>query len=176
MKKNWRRGLSLVMGAVMAASLAACAAPATEVTPTPQPIETAAPTEAPAALFTPGTYTGVGTGMGGEVRVEVVLSADRIESVTVGENNETAGISHPAKERIPAAIVEAQGLKIDAVTGATMTSNAILAAVEDAIAQAGGDVERLKQRGLDAVAAEDETIETDVVVVGSGIARPGCRH
>ena len=59
---------------------------------------------------------------------------------------------------------------MDAVTGATMTSNAILTAVTDCIEQAGGNIEELKTKGLMLYALENEVIEADVVVVGSGIA------
>ena len=47
-------------------------------------------------------------------------------------------------ERIPAKIVEGQTLAVDTVSGATNTSNAILKAAEDALAQAGADIEALK--------------------------------
>ena len=43
-------------------------------------------TPAQAGIYTPGTYTGTGTGMGGDVKVEVTFSADAITAVTVGEN------------------------------------------------------------------------------------------
>ena len=49
----------------------------------------------------------------------------------------------PEEEKIPAQITEQQSLNIDAVTGATNTSKAILAAVEDCVNQAGGDAQAL---------------------------------
>lgn len=167
MNNKMKRALSVLLALVMALSLAACAAPQ-ESEPSPSP-EATQPVEEE-ALFVAGTYTGVGQGMGGAVTVETVFSDSRIESVTVVSHSETAGISDPALERIPTAIVEAQGLKIDAVAGATMTSNAILSAVADCADQAGADVEALKAKGLSEETAEDETIETEVLVVGSGIA------
>ena len=131
----------------------------------------AAPSEAPGA-YTAGTYTGVSpNGRGGEVKVEVVLSADRIESVTLLENNETAAIAAPAIETIPAQIMEHQSLGVDAVSGATITSLAILEAVADAVTQAGGDAEALKSVPVN-VEKKDETVEMNatVVVVGGGAA------
>jgi len=74
------------------------------------------------------------------VTVEVTLSETAITAVKVTEHSETAGISDPAIERIPAAIVDGQTLAVDTVSGATNTSRAILTAVEDCIAQAGGSV------------------------------------
>ncbi len=69
--------------------------------------------------FTPGTYTATGQGMSGDVKVEVVVTESEIQSVKVLEHKETPGISDPALEQIPDAIVKAQGLKVDGVTGAT---------------------------------------------------------
>ncbi|MDD3409856.1 MAG: FAD-dependent oxidoreductase [Eubacteriales bacterium] len=97
------------------------------------------------AAYTAGTYTATAEGRNGAVTVEVAFSASAIESVTVTEQAETAGIADGALERIPAAIVDAQSLNVDAVSGATITSDALLTAVADCVAQAGGDVEALKQ-------------------------------
>lgn len=123
-----------------------------------------------AATFKAGTYTAQAPGMAGDVKIEMTLSDDRIESVKVTEHKETPGISDPAIEQIPAGIVAGQGLKVDAITGATLTSNAILAAAEDCLKQAGADVEALKAKGPEAQILEDETITTDVVIVGAGMA------
>ena len=90
-----------------------------------------------AGKFKAGTYTGTADGKNGPVTVEVVLSADKIESVTVKEHSETAGISDPAIENLPGKIVEAQSTAVDGESGATVTSDAIKAAVDDALAQAG---------------------------------------
>lgn len=69
-----------------------------------------------AAGMTPGTYTETVTGMFPDLVVEVTVSEDAIESVTVVSSNETStGI--PALTEIPAAIVENQSIAIDVVTG-----------------------------------------------------------
>ena len=75
--------------------------------------------------------------------VEVIFDETQIASVTVVEHSETAGICEPAIESIPELIVEGQTLAVDAVTGATVTSTAILTAVADCVTQAGGDVDAL---------------------------------
>ena len=152
--------LMLVFGMVLA--LAACGAKPAETT--------AATTEAAAeeGIYTPGTYTGVGTGKNGDVKVEVTFSANAIESVKVVEHAETAGISDGAIENVPAAIVEAQSLAVDSVSGATVTSEAILAAVADAVEQAGGDVEALKNAAVEAGEKETKELSADAVVVGGG--------
>ncbi len=127
-------------------------------------------TDGDGASYKAGTYTAKAKGMMGDVEVEVIVSDNTIDSIKVISHTETAGISDPAIEKIPAAILSAQGLKIDAVTGATITSNAIIAAVTECLQQAGADIEALRNKGLTTAALKDEVIEADVVVVGAGIA------
>lgn len=105
---------------------------------------------ASALAYEAGTYTAQSEGNNGPVMVEVTFSSDKIESVNVTAHVETPGLSDPAIEQIPAAIVEKQSLAVDAVTGATNTSKAIMAAVEDCAKQAGADVEALKASSGDA--------------------------
>lgn len=124
-----------------------------------------------AAEYTAGAYTAVSEGHNGALTVEVTFAEDKIESVTVTEHVETAGIADPALEKIPEEIVAGQTLAVDTVSGATVTSEAILAGVENCVVQAGGDVEALKvaAQADDAERTQAE-YETDVVVVGGGIA------
>lgn len=121
-------------------------------------------------LFKPGTYTGEGDGMGGKVKVSVKVDDNKILEVNVLENDETKGIADAAIERIPSMILEGQTLSVDAVTGATMTSNAILTAVEAALKEAGADVTKLKAKVENEVVNDIKTYETEVVVVGGGSA------
>lgn len=82
-----------------------------------------------------GEYTASGKGIGGDVPVTVTVKDGKITDVTVGDNAETAGIGTNAIEQLPSAIVEANGTNVDNVSGATITSKAIKAAVEEALAQ-----------------------------------------
>ena len=86
---------------------------------------------AEAAAYTPGTYTAQAFGMNGYVPVTVTVSENKIESIEIGDNYETPGVSGYAIRQVPAAILEYQSLAVDTVTGATFTSRAILNAVED---------------------------------------------
>lgn len=122
------------------------------------------------AAYTAGTYEAAGKGMGGDVNVAVTFTQDAIAEIVVGEHNETAGICESAIERVPAQIVEHQSLQVDAVAGATITSDAILQAVAACVELAGGDVEALKNKEIVKEQLADETLDTDVVVVGAGIA------
>ncbi len=68
---------------------------------------------------------------------------------------------------MPERIIEKQSLAVDTVTGATATSRAILAAVEDCAVQAGGDLTALKAALPDEPAADVEKT-ADVIIVGGG--------
>ncbi len=112
------------------------------------------------AMPADGVYESSANGMGGAVKVTVTVSGGKITAVEVGEHNETAGISDPAIEQMPAKIVEAQSADVDVVAGATVTSEAIKEAVKAA----------LSGEGTQEKAALEITLEPDVIVVGAGMA------
>ena len=87
----------------------------------------------------PGTYTGVAKGMFDGLTVEVTVSETAIEKIEVTAYQETAP-GWPALEKIPEAIIAAQSIAVDAVAGATMTSEGVKAAVEAALVEAGADI------------------------------------
>jgi len=118
--------------------------------------------------YTEGTYTGTAQGNNGPLKVEVTVSKDKIESVEVVSNNETALLSVPALERIPSEIVEHQTLTLDAVSGATVTSNAIIAATKNAVLQAGGNMAYLDANAYAPEAGDPIEKDAEVVVVGAG--------
>ncbi len=97
----------------------------------------AASSAAAEGKYKAGTYTASADGHNGPVTVSVTVSADKIESVEITDHAETAGISDAAIADLPGAIVEAQSPNVDAVSGSTDTSTAIITAVKDALTQAG---------------------------------------
>lgn len=123
----------------------ACSQPGTA----PAPDQTGTPQEDPvdSGLYTPGSYTAQAQGFGGPVEATVTLDENSIVSVDVVGSGETAGIGSNAVDQLPAAIVAAQGIAVDGISGATATSNAIFAAVADALSQAGAepDVQQVAQ-------------------------------
>ncbi len=125
---------------------------------------------APAAstALTDGVYTGVGTGRNGDVTVEVTVSGGAISAVKVTGHSETAGISDPAIERIPAAIVAGQSVAVNTVAGATLTSNAILDAVKDCVKQAGGDPATFGTASKPATSGKTVEYDADIAIVGAG--------
>ena len=82
-----------------------------------------------------GTYPGEAQGMS-TVKVSVTVTDGKISDVEVVEHNETEGFCEPAIEQIPAAIVENNSTDVEAVSGATVTSEAIKEAVNNALEQA----------------------------------------
>ncbi len=74
-------------------------------------------------------------GMGGELTVKVTVVDGTIKAVEVVSHKETDGIGTMAIETLPAQIVEKNSTEVDTVSGATITSNAIIEAVNDALSK-----------------------------------------
>ena len=120
-----------------------------------------------AAGYTAGTYTAEVRGMQA-IKVSVTFSADAITDIQL-EQNETPGVGTPVCETMPQQIIELQGLGLDIVAGATLTSQAILDGVAECVKQAGGDVEALKAiKPAAKEKEEDVELTADVVVIGAG--------
>ena len=83
--------------------------------------------------YAPGTYEGSAKGFGGEVKAEVVVTEAGIESIKVTGDSETPEIGGKAMEELPAAMVEKQSIEVDAIAGATVTSDAVKEAVKTAL-------------------------------------------
>jgi len=92
-----------------------------------------------AFAYTAGTYEAEAKGFGGAVKVAVTVDGDKITGVAVTGDAETPGIGTNAIEQLPAKIVEANSADVDGIAGATVTSNAIKAAVKEALAAASGE-------------------------------------
>lgn len=120
--------------------------------------------------FTAGTFTGSAVGFHGELLVEVEVSDQEILKVTVGENNETYHVGEAAFPILEKSIVENQSLA-DVITGATITSRAVTNAVIDALKKANASDDTLKSLKVAEIAQTVYTdTETDIVIVGAGIA------
>lgn len=174
-----RKQLGVLLSAAMLFNMAACSQNTTNETANTVPSvseaaeNTGGSTRAedePGRVFKAGIYEGTAAGRNGEIKVEVVLTGDTIQSVMILEHQETAGIADPALENIPADIVQYQSLGVDAVSGATITSEALLEAVSDAIGKSGADVEALRQVKIEKEVALAEDMTTQVVVVGGGVS------
>lgn len=145
------------------------------------------------AGMTPGTYEGRGVGRRGTIVLNVTVSEDAIESIDFVDCeaatnevipsldvdpyavycyamlNDTQQILDSVTDRLGDRIVEAQSLDVDAICGATITSFGYKAAVEDALTQAGANLESFH---VD-VPKSTEELEYegfDVIVVGGGVS------
>ncbi|MDF2840182.1 MAG: hypothetical protein K0Q99_954 [Clostridia bacterium] len=83
--------------------------------------------------YTDGVYTGSGEGKFGPMKVEVIVEKGKISAIKVVEHSETPGLSDSIIEKIPQEIIKAQSTEVSAISGATVTSEAIMQAVQDAI-------------------------------------------
>jgi len=145
----------------------------------------AAETTAAAAggRYTPGTYSATAQGMG-EVKVTMTFDEDSITDVVLDLSNETDSIGQAAGDDLKEALLKAQSSDIDAISGATVTTNAVKKAAEDCIAQARGEAVAASG-GTQAAASDDdwlgeapeitddmveEEVSTDVLVIGCGVA------
>ncbi|MCD8122653.1 MAG: FMN-binding protein [Clostridiales bacterium] len=91
-----------------------------------------------------GTYEAAEMGFGGDVTVQVKVENHVITSIGTDTPSETPELGGAAAPTVAQSIVDAQSLSVDGVSGATLTSNAVLTAVESALAGAGADVDALK--------------------------------
>lgn len=122
-----------------------------------------------ATVLKPGTYTATVESYQHEhVTVSVTVDENRILDVEIVELTDfPSTVTEVPRAEIPAAIVENQSYNVDAVTGATFTSNSIKAAVRDCLEQAGGsDAFSAPVEKAEPVAGTD--VETDILVVGGG--------
>ena len=85
------------------------------------------------------TVTETVSGHNGKIIVEVTADGGRIAAVKVLKHEETPGLGAVAVEKLPAEIVKSQSTKVDTISGATVTSKAILLAVDTAMAKARGE-------------------------------------
>ena len=123
------------------------------------------------SLFTPGAYTGEAQGIFVPVKVTVQVSENEIETVLVDATGETPELGGIAAEKMAMAIMNAQTPNVDTVSGATVTSNAIIAAATSALEQAGADIAVLdanRKDTKDAGPKEEKTIDTEIVIIGAG--------
>ncbi len=90
--------------------------------------------------YTPGTYTGSAQGFGGEVVAVVTVGKGGIEAVELTGAGETPALGGAALEQLAPAFTEANSSKVDAVSGSTISSNAAMEAVQQALDQASGKI------------------------------------
>ena len=91
------------------------------------------------SMYTDGTYTGSGMGKSGNITVTLTIANDQITDVDIVDPGETVGIGGAeaiADGTYADQIIAAQGSDIEGIVGATLTTNGVKDAVDDALAQA----------------------------------------
>ena len=118
-----------------------------------------------------GTFTGTGNGRGGQITAAVTFKGGKIADVKITKQTETVGVSDSALRILPKEIVEKNTLKLNAVSGATLTSRGILEAVRNAIKAAGGTDKDFMTAPVvvkKTAKAAPKEIKTDILVIGGG--------
>ena len=115
-----------------------------------------------------GDFTGTAKGFGGDVSVTLTLTDGAITGCTAEGKDETQGVGSEAIAKMPGEIAESGSIAVDGVSGATVTSTAIKEAAAAALTAAGLNPDDYKTAVEKDAAAEDSTVDADVVVVGAG--------
>lgn len=133
---------------------------------TPTPTETVGNS----ANFKSGTYTATVPGRNGDLTVSVTVTDEKIESVEVTNHSETPGLCDGAVTEIPKEIVNSQSIAVDTISGATVTSEAVIEAAKQALLEAGASLEYISENKAEKVEAQSVEYTTDVVIAGAGCA------
>mgnify|MGYP002857571121 CR=1 FL=1 len=89
-------------------------------------------------VYTPGTYSASAKGIASDVKVTMTFDEHSITNVEIDVSGETPDIGGKIGPDMENAILVAQGADVDAVSGASVTSEAIRQAAADCISQASG--------------------------------------
>lgn len=124
--------------------------------------------EAKAQSYKSGTYNATSYGYLSDITVETTFSDSEITGIKVIKQDESPEMFSYVDAQVPGDIVKHQSLAVDTVSGATMSSMAVINAVSQTVEQAGGDASALRKVAIEKKPGKDEEYKTDVVVVGLG--------
>lgn len=136
---------------------------------------------APVGIYKPGTYSAKASGIG-DVVVTMTFDSNKITDVVLDVSHETPNIGQAAAKQLRQSLLKAQSADIDAVSGASITSQAVHKAAAKCIAQAKGEIPVeviTKTEAADdgdwlgkspEIAEKDivDTIKTEILVIGCG--------
>ena len=115
--------------------------------------------EEEAAAYKDGTYIGTGTGFGGTLKAQVVISGGKIVSIDIIENHDDSSYFNRAVSVIDN-IIATQSTNVDIVSGATYSSNGIKSAVRDALRQAAVSENVAAENTTDNSQSSQNTVDT----------------
>lgn len=122
-----------------------------------------------ALSFTPGTYSGEAYGNTSTIVVDVTVTEKEITDIKVAQQNETPILFDAARDTVISEILKEQSLAVDTVSGATVSSKAIISAVGNALEKSGADIDALNiSKEKENVTPQEITKTADVVVIGGG--------
>lgn len=116
--------------------------------------------------YTPGTYSYDAMGHNAPFTINVTFTDYALSDIDTSDNLETIGVGKVALQTLSDEIIKNQSLNVDGLTGASISSAALLAAVRDCAEQAGDTT--LLDATAGPVVELDDTYDTDVCVVGAG--------
>lgn len=114
-------------------------------------------------------FEGVGEGRNGDVKVAVTINEDEIVAIELVDHEETDGYWEQAYEGVSEEIISNQSLDVDVVTGATLTSHAILEGTAKALEEAGIDPNEMGY-------TEAELPDPSELLVETGANKEGVRN
>ena len=124
-------------------------------------------TAAVASPMKPGTYTAKVNGHNAPLTVEVTVDANKILSIKTPDDQESLGVGKVGLKKTADNILRYQSIGVDAVTGATFSSNALKEGVEKCLKQAGADMKQFTRKA-EKHPIHNRTYQADVVVIGGG--------
>lgn len=93
-------------------------------------------TSVPAGGYKDGTYQGSGTGFGGTITVQVTISGGKIAAIDILSASGETGSYFASAKGVISKMISGQTPNVDAVSGATYSSNGIIQAVQNALSKA----------------------------------------
>jgi len=117
--------------------------------------------------LTAGTYSATVDGRNGPLTLSVTVDEAAITGVEIGEHQETPGVADPAFTILVDDVIKYQSVGVDTITGATVTSEAVLLGISECLKQAGANLDDWNKE-VTKVAGEDIELTADVIVIGGG--------
>lgn len=119
--------------------------------------------------FKAGTFSGSARGFSSDINVELTLDENKtITNVVVVSSAESADIGEVALPKLVEAVLASNTTAVDTITTATVTSEAFIEACNKALAEAGLKPADLKAKESQDIVKGNETLETDIVIIGAG--------
>lgn len=115
-----------------------------------------------------GTFEGSGQGHNGEITTSVTITDGKIDSIEVLESEETENIAEPAYEKLSKEIIANNSTEVDCITGATVSSEGYIEAVNDALSSNNIILAEVSNKIENDESELNDEYNYDVVVVGAG--------